>query len=119
MRFLRPIRQIQVSAKGIKFEMGNEIAKGKVSSRRKNKGKQYRFREMYSRKGPRFKKFRPPRHIQIQPFDTPKLHYNKYKEQLRSSSKLRNKAHNWRKPLNILERSRLRKLNRLVKKRLE
>ena len=99
--------------------MGNEIAKTRVSSRRKNKGKQSRFREMYSRKGPRFKKFRPPRHIQVRPLNNPKLHYKKYKEQLRSSSKLRNKTNNWRKPLNILERSRLRKLNGLVKKRLE
>ena len=90
------------------------------SSSRDHSRKTSRFRNKYARKGPMLKKFRPPRHIKIRPSVVPSLHYQKYKEERKTSTKSpknqRMKSSWWRKPSNILKRSRLRNFSGLKKK---
>ena len=118
VRFRRPIRQISNNVfDQLRLRVQPSIGKrrGSLSSRHHSR-KNSRFRNKYARKGPMLKKFRPPRHIKIRPSVAPKLHYQKYKEDLKSLKNQRSKSLWWRKPSNILKRSRLRNISGLKEK---
>ena len=118
VRFRRPIRQISFSKSGIRL---TNLRRAQDGVRRRATSRSPSWRVKYARKGPTLKRFRPPRKVSIRSTSAPRLNYQKYKYQMKRSKggrPARQSGTRFQKPLNILERSRLRKLHGLINKRV-